>query len=148
MKKFTTILTAAILLISASAFATNGDNVTTKVKTAFSADFTNASSVTWKKSSDFYFASFTVSGIEFNAAYNEDGELVGVSKEISSAQLPLSVTMAVSKKYAGYNMLKYVTEITLEGQTRYYVTVVNNKQAIHLKCDSTGEINVESRTKG
>lgn len=147
MKKLVTILTGAMLLFSVSSFAGNGDNVTPKVRIAFKSDFSNASSVTWKKTSDFYFAYFTMNGIELNAAYNEEGELIGVSKEIESVQLPLSVSMAIAKKYPGYIILAHVTEMTLEGQTRYYITIVNSKQALILKCSSIGEIDVESRAK-
>ena len=58
MKKLVTILTAVILLFSAFAFATDSDNVNSRVKSAFLNDFAAASKVSWEKNSEFYFATF------------------------------------------------------------------------------------------
>ena len=54
------VLTATIMLFTSTAFAKDGDNVSAKVKAAFQTNFASASQVSWKKSSDFYFASFTL----------------------------------------------------------------------------------------
>ena len=84
MKKVTTILTAIILLLSITAFASEGETVTAKVKLAFEKDFVKAKDVNWKKTGEFYFASFSMNDALVDAAYNEDGELVGTSRKIST----------------------------------------------------------------
>lgn len=147
MKKVTTILTVAVMLFSVFAFATDSDNVNAKIKTAFVNDFSTASAVKWEKISDFYFASFTINNVELNAAYNEDGELVGTSRTMESSQLPMSLSLAVAKKYGGYTVGKRALELTFEGETRYYITIANDKQAMKLKCSANGLMQVERKIK-
>jgi hypothetical protein len=147
MKKLVTIFTAALMLFSTFLFATDSDNVNARVKAAFLNDFSGASAVTWEKTSDFYFASFQLNNIEVNAAYNEEGTLVGTSRSIDISLLPLSVTMAVSKKYEGYTVVKKALELTHDGETAYYVTIMNNAQAMKLKCSANGSIEVEKKIK-
>lgn len=147
MKKIKTTLTAIVMLFAATAFASDGDNVTAKVKAAFQQDFSHASSVSWKVNSDFYFASFQVNGIAIDAAYNADGELVGTSRRIDIDQVPLAISMELAKKYGGYSISTTVTEMNFEGQTSYYIDVQDNVQVLSLKCSSAGDISVDSRTK-
>ena len=82
-----------------------------------------------------------------NAAYNEDGELVGTSRPLESAQLPVSISMAVAKKFEGYTVSKKSLELTFEGETRYYLTVSNDQMAYKLKCSSSGDVEVERKMK-
>ncbi len=147
MKKLKTVLAAAVMLFSASAFAANGDNVTAPVKAAFKKDFSTATYVTWEKVSDFYFAKFTLNNITIDAAYNEDGDLVGTSRRLEVSQLPLKVSVALSQKYEGYALSGDVLELTFEGQTNFYVTAENEKQMLVLKCASGGDITIENKTR-
>ncbi len=147
MKKIKTVLTAAVMLFAVSAFATEPEYVSPKVKAAFENDFSKAKQVNWEKASDFYFASFTLNGIRVDAAYNEAGELVGTARAISTDQVPLGISLAIAEKYQGYKAGKTALELTYEGQTRYYVTVEDARQVIKLKCFSGTDIEVESRIK-
>ena len=147
MKKITTMLTAALMLFSIFAFANEGDKVSALVKAAFLKDFSSASTVSWEQSKGYYFATFTMNELEVNAAYSEAGELVATSRAIEFNQLPLSVSMALSKKYAGYNLPKTAMELSYDGITSYYVNVENDRQALKLKCTGGGDIQVERKLK-
>ena len=148
MKKLRTVFAAAALLLATSAFAANGpEKVSTKVKAEFEKNFTGAVNVSWEKSDDFYFAYFEINAKKVSAAYNESGELLGISRIIATAQLPLNISMAIANKYEGYDVEKTVTEVIYEGQTSYYVTVENNKQELKLKCSSNADISVNSKKK-
>ena len=105
MKKIKTVFTAIVMLLTTAAFASDGDNVSEKVKAAFKTDFALASQVTWEKNSDFYFATFMLNEVKIDAAYNEEGELVGTSRKISTAQLPLCLSLELGKKYADYKLV-------------------------------------------
>lgn len=147
MKKLVTIVAVAVMMFSAFAFATDSDKVNARVKAAFLNDFSAASDVAWEKTSDFYFATFKVNHVEVNAAYNESGELIGTSRPLESNQLPMSISLALAKKYEGYIVSKKALELTFEGDTRYYVTVSNDRQALKLKCTAGGNIDVERKIK-
>jgi hypothetical protein len=147
MKKIKTVLTAIVMLLSATAFAMEPENVSPKVKAAFQTNFSSASKVSWEKTSDFYFVTFQLNNSNITAAYNEEGELVGTARRIEAGQLPLNVSLAISEKYAGLEMEKSATELTYEGQTRYYINGESKTHVLKLKCNASGEISVESRIK-
>lgn len=147
MKKVTTILTAALMLFAVFAFASGKDPVNAKVRAAFAIDFSKASNISWEKSNEFYFATFTINNTEVNAAYSEDGELIGTARPIEFSQLPMSVSMVVNKKYAGYSFSKKVMELNYDGTTRYTFTAENEKQVLKLKCSVNGSIEVQQKIK-
>jgi hypothetical protein len=147
MKKFATVLTAAVMLFTASAFASDGDKVNVRIKESFRTDFSAATEVNWEKSYDFYFASFKLNNVSTEAAYNEEGELLGTSRKIAFSQVPLGITMQIGKLYRDFTLVGQAIEVNFEGQTRYYLTLENNKQVIGLKCTGNGELSVESRKK-
>lgn len=148
MKKFQTILVALTLLVATSAFAASGpEKVNAAVKKSFTQQFTTASNVNWEKADDFYFAYFTMNNKDVSAAYNEQGELIGTSKVVDAAELPMAITVAIAEKYSGYTAGKTATEIHYDGQTSYYITVENEKQTVKLKCLANGDLSVAGKTK-
>jgi hypothetical protein len=154
MKKIKTVLTAIVMLLSISSFATetkkvspDPEKVTPVVKAAFENDFSKATVVKWEKTDEFYFASFLLNNVKVDAAYTEKGELIGTSRRISADQMPLSISVALADNYGGYEIDNSVVELTHESVTRYYVTVSSKTQAVKLKCYSNGELEVENKTK-
>ena len=147
MKKLMAILTASAMLISSFAFAIDSDKVNARIQAAFSDDFSGATDVTWEKGRDCYLATFTFNSIQVNAAYNEDGELLGTSREMQSSQLPLPISLALGKKYEGYSVSERTLELTFEGVTNYYLAVENSRQLLKLKCSINGNIEVASKIK-
>lgn len=154
MKKIKTVLTAIVMLLSISSFATDAgkispdpEKVTPVVKAAFANDFSKATLVKWDKTDDFYFASFLLNNVKVDAAYTESGELIGTSRRISADQMPLSISVALADNYSGYEVDNSVVELTYASVTRYYVTVSNKSQTVKLKCYSNGDLEVESKTK-
>ena len=122
MKKLTAIIAAFVLLISTSAFANTGigiDNVSKTVKEAFEKNFSGAQQVSWEQTDNLYFATFNYNEKEVNAAYNEKGELIGVSRKLQLSDIPLKVSNALKQEFEGYNILNTVTEMLYEGQTVY-----------------------------
>ena len=147
MKKLITILTAIVLLFSATAFAAAGEKVTPKVKVAFEKDFQKAENVSWQNIKDIYFASFTMNDVIVNAAYNAEGELVGTSRKIAAVQLPLTISLALSKKYSDYTLQDDATEISFDDETHYFVTVANTKQTLRINCRTNGELTIDKKVK-
>lgn len=141
------MLTALVMLFATSAFATEGDVVTIKVKAGFDKDFAGATQVSWEKNSDFYFANFMLNGVSTAAAYNEAGTLVGTAQTIKSSELPADISAAVKNQFGQYRLTSSATKLNFDGVTSYYVFVENDQQTLKLKCDSEGEISVEKETK-
>lgn len=147
MKKLTIIFAVLVIFISGSAFAATGDKVTKEVKEAFEKNFNGATAVTWQESNDLFFASFELNHRKLMAAYNSDGELMGLSRTISIGEVPLTITESLKRNFPDYKIQDSVTEILYDGQTSYYVNAENSSKKVQLKCLSDGEIAVTKRVK-
>jgi hypothetical protein len=147
MKKLTIVLAVLVVVTGTSAFANTGDKVTKAVQTAFQKNFSGALNVNWEVTDEFYFASFDLNGKTIDAAYNEKGELVGISRKLQLSDLPLNVYQSLKSDYAGYTIVNKVTEILYEGQTFYFATAEGANRILKLKCFSNGQINIEKKIK-
>lgn len=147
MKKITTILAVLVIMISGTAFANTGDKVTKTVQAAFDHQFSGAEEISWEITADFYFATFSLDKKSMTAAFNEDGELVGISRKLLFSEIPLNVSQSVKNSFTGYTIRDSVTEIMYDGQTFYYVTACNQNKTLKLKCFSDGEITIEKKIK-
>ena len=166
MKKLTTILAALGLFLSASAFtpATGDDDfyrilkvakeksvkittVSNLISEAFKQKFARAENVNWNRIENFYFVSFQMKETDLTAAYGDDGEFIAVSRRVNFDQLPLAISDAINEKYKGYVIPANVTEIALQGETSYYLTVEGKTSYRQLKCYSNGDITVEKKIK-
>lgn len=147
MKKLAFILTAAVTIFSATAFASGSEKVSSHIKEAFQKNFLSAQNVEWRKVKDFYFASFKMNGSDVEAAYDEQGELLAMSREVKTTDLPLSISMELAEKYADYTITQKALEINFDGTTAYYLTASNEKRILKLKCYSNGDISVEKKFK-
>lgn len=144
MKKITTLVTAIVMLFSATAFATTSEeNVPAKVKAAFEKNFAAAAEVTWEKTNEGYSAFFKLNDLSVKAVYDEGGRLVSASRTISFNQLPLGVSLSISKKYKDFTIAETAMEMNVDGQTEYYVIVQNSKEVLRLKCGCSGSIQEE-----
>ncbi len=133
MKKM--ILSLAIAFTTLSAFAGEDENVSQKVLNAFKNEFINANQVEWTVADNYYKASFVYNEKYVFAYYNTDGELLGMTRYISTADLPIHLQMNLKKKYNNY-WVGDLFEVAKNDATSYYLTIENADSQIVLK--STG----------
>jgi hypothetical protein len=149
MKKVTIII-ALLFVTGAATFAGTVPEPlgpTEEIQTAFKKSFAGASNVNWKQNEDLYFANFQINHKEFFAAYNSKGELLGMSRTVELADLPLALSMSLKDQYKDYEVFNSVTEIASEGSTSYYVTAEGATKILKLKCTGDGQITVEEKIK-
>jgi hypothetical protein len=149
MKKLANMLTAAVLLFSASSFAANGSDVKTNAKVAasFEKQFSSAQNVSWQKNNEVYFVTFIAGITKVEAAYTEEGELLATSKHIDLAQIPVAVSKAIGEKYQGYKVGNNAIEIAYNNEHDYYLTIANDKNVLKVKITESGDITVEQKGK-
>jgi len=128
MKK---LIVAAAMIVSLSAFAKEERTVSPKVLNAFNTEFTTAQEVEWTVSSDYYRADFDMNGQKVSAYFNEDGDLMGITRNISSAQLPVSLQNSLKKNYGNY-WISNLFEVAKNNGTSYYVTMEDGDKKIVL----------------
>jgi len=136
MKK--NILTWAMLLLVglSTSFANTGGGVNDKVTKAFQKEFANAQNVQWEQGKDFARATFTQNSQVLFAYYNGDGDLLAVTRNITSAQLPISLYSDVKKNYNNY-WISDLVEIAMNNDTNYYITLQNGDQTVILKSNGS-----------
>ena len=128
MKK---LIIASALFVSLSAFA-GKEKVNEKVLKAFNTEFASAQEVEWTVSADYYKAAFGMNGQRVFAFYNTDGELIGLTRNIPSSQLPLKLQTSLKKNYNSY-WISDLFEVSNNDGTSYYVTLENGDNKVILK---------------
>lgn len=132
MKKMMLTLAIAVCTLSLSAFAGEVRNVSEKVLKAFNAEFNTAKEVEWTVGSDYYMASFRYNDNYVYAYYSEEGELLGLSRNISPVDLPLNLQTSLKKEYTSY-WVSDLLEVAKSESTSYYITLENADTKIVLK---------------
>ena len=138
MKRIFFTLTMALSLISFSSFAGDDNGVSDHVIKAFQHSFNTAKQVTWTVSDDYFKADFQLNGQAVAAYYNPDGNLIGVTRNISSLQLPITLQASLKRSYDGY-WISDLFEMANEEGTTYYITVENGDTKTILKSTTDGE---------
>jgi len=152
MKKM--ILTLAIAVTTASAFAGspftksfNGDeDVNARVLNAFKSEFNAAKEVEWTVGSNYYRATFVYNEKHVFAYYNESGELLGLTRYLSSMDLPISLQAKLKKNYDGY-WISDLFEVAKSDGTSYYITLENADTKIVLKSTDSSNWNAYTKVK-
>ena len=137
MKKI--IIMLAIIVSSLAAFA-GEEIVNKKVLNAFSREFPGAKDIKWTANDTYYKASFVFNGQYADAFYQPNGELMAMTRNISSLDLPMTLQTSL-KKYTG-SWISDLFEISNNDGTKYYITIENAGSKIVLKSSCAGNWNV------
>jgi hypothetical protein len=138
MKKV--LMTLAIAISSIVAFA--GEEIVSKdVLSAFNKEFSGAKEVKWTTGSDFYKAVFVLNDQYITAFYNKEGEFLGMTRNISSLNLPLKLQSKIRSEYADY-WISDLFELSDNEGTHYYITVEDADSKVLLKSSDNTDWNI------
>lgn len=141
MKLLLVAITAVLSITNLKASASDEINVSAAVLSSFKSSFKNAADVTWKTSGNFYKADFVFNGQYATAYYDSTANLIAVTRNVSSLQLPVKLQSALKSSYEAY-WISDLFELSDDNGTAYYVTVEDGDQTITLKSASTNEWSV------
>ncbi len=142
MKKI--ILTLVIAISTLGAFA--GEEVNPKALASFKNEFASAKEVTWTVTAEYFKAEFTFNGQYVNAFYNADGELMGLTRNITSLELPMNLQASLKKSYEDF-WISDLFEITKSNNTGYYITLENADSKVVLKATAGEDWSVYKKVK-
>jgi hypothetical protein len=132
------IVFAAALLLTvgvSSSFATNNNHGGNDAVTAsFHKDFKRAEFMQKEVGKNFIKFTFKMNDVVMFAFYNEDGQLLAISRNIQSSQLPLQLLMQVKKDYGNYWICD-LFEYSAEGNSCYYITLENADSRVILRSE-------------
>lgn len=143
MKKM--ILTLAIAVSTLSAFA-GEENVNPKALDAFKTEFNAAKDVKWTVGQNYYKATFVYNEKHVFAYYNENGELLGLTRYLSPNDLPIGLQTNLKKNYEAY-WISDLFEVTKNDGTAYYLTLENADTKIVLKSNAGSSWYVYNKLK-
>ena len=143
MKKM--IMMLAVTISSIVAFASD-EKVSQKVLDAFREEFASAKEVTWTAGADFYKAQFTFNEQIVTAFYSNEGELLGLTRNITSLDLPMNLQASLKKSYADF-WISDLFEVTKSDSTGYYITLENADTMIVLKAGADSDWNVYKKSR-
>jgi hypothetical protein len=125
---------ALSLLIGTASFANNDETINQKAEQSFKKEFVHAKDVSWQKSGDLVKATFTLNERVLFAYYNETGDLVAITRNITTDQLPIALLASLKKNYSEY-WVSDLFEMVSGGQSNYYITLENADHKVVLKSD-------------
>lgn len=138
MKKI--LMTLAIAISSIVAFA-GEENVSKDVLNSFNKEFNGAKEVRWTTGSDFYKAVFVLNDQYITAFYNKEGEFLGMTRNISSLNLPMKLQSKIRSDYNEY-WITDLFELSDNDGTHYYITVENADSKVLLKSSDNTDWNI------
>ena len=140
-------LVVLTMVMFTTAFATNtGDNVNARALSTFSRKFSDAKEVSWYKAENYYKATFKMNEQVYTAFISDQGEWMGVSRNLLSYQLPINLQSDLKKDYAQYWITELFEFATDEG-TLYYLVVENGDQKVTLKTSGSASWSVFKKAK-
>ena len=126
-----------MIAVGATAFAKDEETVNQQVLNNFKKEFVQAKDVMWYNSKDFVKATFTLNEQVMFAYYTPGGELLAITRNISSDKLPISLLTNLKRNYSDY-WITELFEVVSNGTGNYYITVQNADVEITLKSDEFG----------
>ena len=145
MKRIVITLTVLFSLVSLSSFAKE-EKVNARVLESFQSSFKNATEVDWTVSENFYKADFSLNGQYVAAYYDDAGQLIALTRNISSTQLPISLQTSLKKDHEAY-WISDLFEVANEQGTTYYVTLENADTKMVLKSSGTNWTTYQKQRK-
>jgi len=130
-----------MLITSLSAFANGAENVNESVIKSFNKEFAGARDVQWVASKDFVKATFTLNDQVTFAFYSPDGNLLAITRNIVSGQLPISLLAELKKNYNNY-WIADLFEMAANNDNTYYITLENGDYKLVLKSNGTNSWDV------
>jgi hypothetical protein len=107
-----------------------------KIITSFKKDFAAAKEVKWEISKEFTKATFSLNDRIMFAFYNESGELLAMSRNILSTQLPINLLSDLKKNYSDF-WITDLFEMAAGNETNYYITLESADAVVILKSPGT-----------
>jgi hypothetical protein len=135
MKKIMLVWALVLTVGIGSSFARPTESVSQQTISAFKRDFASAQDVSWEINKETAKATFNMSGQVMFAYYSQAGELLAVTRNIVSTQLPINLIADLKKGYNEY-WISDLFEMAVSDSSSYYITLENGDQTVVLK--STG----------
>jgi hypothetical protein len=128
------------MTFSTPAFNPDGD----EINASFHKDFKQAELMEILNGKGYARLTFKMNGMILIAYYSDNGELLAVTHNILSTQLPLTLMLQLRNDYSGY-WISDLFEYDANGSSCYYITLENANTRLTLR-SNTGNWETYSKT--
>ena len=146
MKKSILMWAMMLTMGLTSAFAYNDETINHKAVSSFKKDFNQAEDVKWENSKEYLKATFKLNDQVMFAFYNQAGELMAVTRNIVSNQLPITLLSNLKRNYSAY-WITDLFEVSSSTDASYYITLESAEQTLVLKSDGMNGWGVYKKEK-
>ena len=146
MKKTFSALLAFLIIGSTAVMANERADLDPKILSAFQKEFSFAKNAIWEVKGNLTQVNFLLNDQQVLAWYNSEAEIVTTARNILYNQLPISVTRALEKEYAGANFIG-ITEVSHNNETYYQVRADEKNKTFILKASPSGNITILKKIK-
>jgi len=127
------IMMALFLTVCVSySFAKPADSVNGEIKNAFRKNFQNAQIMSTETHKGFTKLTFKIDDIVMFAFYSDNGQLLAVTRNIVSSQLPYNLRTSLKNDYESY-WITELFEFTGDSDNAYYVSLENADKKVVLR---------------
>jgi len=127
------IMMALLLTVCVSySFAKPADSLNGDIRTSFRKDFQTAHIISTEGHKGFTKLTFKMDDMIMFAFYSENGQLLAVTRNILSSQLPMALMMSLKNDYSGY-WITELFEFTGDEQNCYYISMENADTKLTLR---------------
>ena len=130
MKQITTF--ALALLFAVTSFAKPVDSVKGEINASIKRNFKNAQILNTETKEAFTKVTFKMNEVIMFAFYSRTGDLLAVTRNITSSQLPMNLLMSLKNDYSAY-WITELFEFTGDGINCYYVSLESADARVTLR---------------
>jgi hypothetical protein len=132
MKKLTSFLIVALMIATTTFASENPAQKSQQMQLDFNKHFAAATSVSWLSSSNLTTANFLMNGQYLSVHYSPDAKMLGISRNVVSSDLPLSLQRDLGSYLSKY-WITEAFEYATNGTDDYYVVLENADVKLILK---------------
>jgi hypothetical protein len=125
-------LTATVSTSFANSKPNRSDDPNSSIKASFKKDFKTAEIISVDNTRQFTKVTFSMNGSILFAFYSGSGDLMAVTRNVLSTQLPMNLANSLKTKYGDY-WISDLFEIDAEAGNFYYITLENADRRIILR---------------
>lgn len=146
MKKSILMWAMMLTMGLSSVFANNEETINQKAVSSFKKEFSQAQDVKWESSKDFVKATFKLNDQVMFAYYSQTGDLMAITRNVLSNQLPINLLSNLKKDYRAY-WISDLFEISTSTDASYYVTLQSAEHTMILKSNGISGWEVYKKEK-
>lgn len=126
------LLFLTLSVLAARSTPTDGKNVTPAVAASFQKTFAGATDVNWTETEIYFKVQFQLDGRYVAAYFSKSGDVLGISKNLASTQLPTGLQPGW-KNLLDNGWISELVELKSSEGTTYYLTLENGEERLTLR---------------